>query len=125
MREVMKGAAVLEARVEEQGTFQCFLCSSEPPMLFRVAMAEWPSGGLECTSDVRANLRRRLVCDTCLRLFELKNLWATARIAGRVWYLGGYGPVPPVYTREKWFRYVERMRSPRRQKQGKRGDESP
>ena len=100
----------LEFLLEEQSAFRCYLCSDEPNILYRLHLAEWPREGWECVSDMRSMLRRCLVCPRCFRAFEFRDLAATAKIADKVWWLAHPGPFPPMYTREKWLRYVEWMR---------------
>jgi len=109
----------LEVVLEQAGIFQCHICSGEAATLLRVRIQEWPTR--DCNPQdfwdgERFTIRRRLVCAQCLGSFVFAEHMtsALATIAGKPWCLRQHpDQKPPAYTREKWFRYVTRVRSRR------------
>jgi hypothetical protein len=109
-------ATDFEVLLEQQGTFRCHICSDEPAVLYRARLQQSPTRDAtlqDFLDGERFTIRRRLVCARCLRAFVFPNnaICAFATIAGKPWCLRQPPDwQPPVYTREKWFRYVDGAR---------------
>lgn len=113
MDEIAGTPTDVDVLVEQEGIFCCQLCGGEQPRLYRIEIGLAPTGGWECSADFRAGIRRRLVCDRCLRSFEFRDPTTEAWIAGSSWYLGYVGPCPPIYTADRWRGFIARMRQRR------------
>lgn len=99
--------------MEQPGTFRCYVCCEEPDFLYRVRVQELATGPYPPEEDERFVIRRRLVCDRCFRAFAypVNIVTAFATIAGKTWCLRQRpSQRAPIYTRERWLRYVDQVR---------------
>lgn len=112
MNHISSGLTDLEV-VLHCDVFRCHVCGEEPPFLYRVRLQEWPTHAYALEEDERFVIRRRLVCNQCLRTFRYPEnvICGFATIAGRTWCLRQRPhDRPVVYTRERWLRYVDHVR---------------
>lgn len=98
--------------------FRCHVCADEPTLLYRVRIQEVSRHPYLLEEEERFVIRRRLLCDRCFRAFVYPGnmICAFATIASKTWCLRQRpSQRAPIYTRERWLRYVDQVRG-RRQK---------
>ena len=110
-----------EVLLSEGHQFACFVCGGARERLFRVRLQECPAGPYPLDQAPLYQIRRRLICGTCLGAFDYADagaqavfVSARATIAGREWLLRQHPfKKPPTYTRDEWTQYLTRTRTRR------------